>query len=145
MCDYEPICEFENQQELDNVLHWWQEKLFLQDWIISAKIVSHNEFDLEDSCGENILTFESKTAVIHLLDMNLYPKDSPVKYCQEKVLVHELLHCKYNFIQSTDSYSERYLDCIEHQRLEEMAKTLIMAKYDIPLDWFINDQVSTSD
>lgn len=135
MCDYGPICEFENQTELDTVLHWWQEKLFLQDWFISAKIVSHNEFDLADSCGENILTFEQKTSVIHLLDVKDYPKDSPIRYCQEKVLVHELLHCKYNFIQPiSDSYAERYLDVIEHQKLEEMAKTLMMVKYNISFE-----------
>lgn len=134
-----PICAFTNQQELNDCLSWWQEKLFLKDWFISATVENQSEFDMEGSCGENILTFEQKLSIIHILAVEDYPKSSPLKYCQEKVLVHELLHCKYNFLAPDSAiYEQKFFDEMDHQRLEEMAKTLIMTKYNLSLDWFKN-------
>ena len=135
-----PICEFKDQQELNECLSWWQEKLFLKDWFIEATIENQPGFDMEGSCGENIMTFEQKLAIIHILAVEDYPKISPLRYCQEKVLVHELLHCKYNFlVPDSTVFEQKYFDEMDHQRLEEMAKTLIMVKYKIPLSWFKND------
>ncbi len=132
-----PICEFKNQKELNKCLKWWCKKLFLTDWIIKAKIIPQSEFELPDSSGENLMIFEQKTAQIHLLEYKAASENSFTKYCQEKVLVHELLHCKYNYMQdSNGSYEGKFLDAHDHQTLEEMAKTLIMVKYKIPFGWF---------
>ena len=60
-----------------------------------------------------------------------------VKYFAEKTLVHELLHLKYNwFVPQKESVESVYYDTLEHSLLEQMAKSLIMAKYNIPLSWF---------
>ena len=48
----------------------------------------------------------------------------------------EVLHCKYNWIANNDSYEGKYVDVMEHSLLEQMAKSLIMTKYDLSLDYF---------
>ena len=53
-------------------------------------------------------------------------------------LVHELLHCKYDWMGNQGgTYEGVYLDATEHQKLEEMAKSLIMAKYGVGYDYFM--------
>lgn len=137
--DFGPICVIEDQKELDALLAWWQEKLFLQDWIINASVVSSKEFDLEDSAGENLMCVEQKMSTIHLLDASEAVKDSPVRFCHEKILVHELLHCLYDLLDPAEnSYTEKYLEMMDHARLEQMAKSLMMVKYGLSFDWFKN-------
>lgn len=56
----------------------------------------------------------------------------------EKDLVHELLHCKYDWMGCQGrTYEGVYLDATEHQKLEEMAKSLIMAKYGVDYNYFM--------
>ena len=139
----EPVLNFESSEQLNKYLAWWQEKLGLSDWIIKASVISLKDFEMEDSCGENLMVFENKSAVIHIADYKemLKEDDLAVKYCQEKVLVHELLHCLYDFMKPPEnSFEGSYFDAIEHQKLESMAKAFIMVKYDIPFSWFKNDK-----
>ena len=133
----EPICKFKDQAELDECLQWWMEKLFLTDWTIRCRIVHPADFELEDSCGENLMVFDNKEAMIHLLHYDDFHADSIVKICQEKILVHELLHCLYNFMKPAETnYEGKFVDVMDHQRLDAMAKSLIMVKYNIPFSWF---------
>ena len=140
----DPICEFKDQEELDVCLEWWKQKLFLMDWVISASIIPMKDFEMEDSVGENLMVFDNKEAVIHIVPKDDFPNDAVTKFCQEKVLVHELLHCLYNFMQPpANSYEGKYLDTMEHQRLDMMAKSLIMVKYGLDFSWFKNDKTKT--
>lgn len=131
-----PVIEFNSQAELDRCLEWWKEKLYLTDWCIVASIIPISEFDLSDSSGEASFVYEKKEAIIHLASKSDC-KDSPFRFCHEKILVHELLHLLYGFVPYSDSYEGRYLELAEHARLEAMAKTLLMVKYRIPPDWFM--------
>lgn len=70
-----PIEEFKTQEELNQCLKWWQDKLFLNDWIIKAKVCLPEEFVNEDACGENSMIFQNKQAMIRILDKQYYPKD----------------------------------------------------------------------
>ena len=147
MKEKQPVLNFESQEQLDKYLAWWQEKLGLSDWIIKASVISIKDFELDDSCGENLMVFENKSAVIHIADYKEMQgeDDLVVKYCQEKVLVHELLHCLYDFMKPPEnSFEGKYLDVLEHQKLETMAKGLIMVKYDLPFSWFKNDKNTNS-
>lgn len=126
---------FNSKEELYKYLTWWQEKLFLTDWIIKASICPPEDFMTKNCCGENEFHIENKTCVIRILHPKYYG-DRIMKYCAEKILVHELLHCKYNWIANNDSYEGKYVDVMEHSLLEQMAKSLIMAKYDLSLDYF---------
>ncbi len=126
---------FESQEELNQCLKWWQEKLFLTDWIIKARICEPCDFVTEDSCGENEFDMTNKCCVIRILSPEYYG-DRIMKYCAEKILVHELLHCHYNWLSNENSYEGKYVDVMEHRLLEQMAKSLVMAKYNLPLNYF---------
>lgn len=126
---------FNSKEELNTCLKWWQEKLFLTDWIIKARICEPCDFHNEYCMGENSFDMVNKCCAIRILDKKYY-SDRIMKYCAEKVLVHELLHCRYNWIANESSYEGKYVDVTEHGLLEQMAKSLIMAKYDLNLDYF---------
>lgn len=133
----EPICEFKDQDELQKCLEEWQERLFLSDWII--KVVRVNPVDMPNLAGANEFQTENKCSVIKLVEASEDAKSRIAKYCEEKTLVHELLHCKYNLIEDCGgSYEGKYLEITEHMLLEQMAKSLIMAKYNVGFEWFKN-------
>ncbi len=132
-----PIERFVSQDQLNECLKWWQEKLFLTDWIVKAEICSPDDFIEKGNMGENEFDMVNKSCVIRILDPKYYG-DRIMIYCGEKVLVHELLHCKYNWVYCESSYEGKYVDTIEHGLLEQMAKSLIMTKYDLSLDYFIS-------
>lgn len=133
-----PIEEFKTQEELNECLKWWQRRLFLDSWIIIAEVVDKISVIDGDSAdgvrGYNTYVFESEQSDIQILSKD---KSAGIdRYCAEKVLVHELLHLKYNWMECAGSYEAAYLCAMEHKLLEQMAKTLIMAKYNLELDYF---------
>lgn len=130
-----PIEEFETQQQLNECLKWWQSKLHLNHWLIKARIVGIDEID-ENNCGENHFVFESNESAIRILRKEDFSQECIIKYCAELILVHELLHLKYDFMKPCGTFESVFYDTMEHQKLEEMAKTLIMVKYNLDLDWF---------
>lgn len=129
---------FETEEELKEYTKYWQDKLFLNDWIIVPKICEPIGFEEKNRMGENILDMVNKCCVIRILSHKYYG-ERIMKYCAEKTLVHELLHCKYNWVYNDNSYEGKYVDTIEHGLLEQMAKSLIMAKYDVGLGYFIEN------
>lgn len=134
----EPIKIF-NEETLEESLKYWVSKLFLNNWTIKAKLVPLGELSLPDTVGNNTMVFENKSS---LITIGIIPIEDREKYIvklyDECTLVHELLHCKYNFIEGTGSFSQVYYDALEHQQLEELAKSLIMVKYNLPFEWFKN-------
>ena len=97
-----------------------------------------SDFNLEDSVGENISIYENKCTTIHLANPESYPSGAMLRFCHEKTLVHELLHCKYCYMSPPETYEGKNLELLEHQRLEEMARSLLMVKYGVDPDWFKN-------
>ena len=53
--------------------------------------------------------------------------------------MHELLHLRYPSIVDSTNYASAYMDIEEHRKIEELAKSLIMVKYDLPFSWFDRD------
>ncbi len=137
-----PIEVFQSQEQLKECLKWWQDKLCMNDWILSASVKSVDEMDCKDDQGENLMIHSRKVAEIRILKKTDMPDDSVAKrflrHCDEQILVHELLHCLYDWMDpgNNPSYEAVYTDEIEHQKLDQMAKTLIMVKYDLPLSYF---------
>lgn len=135
-----PIMEFENEGQLQDCIEEWKKVLFLHDWIIKGSIVD----DLVDDdgvklIGHNEFQVVNKCSVIRLQKPNEEVKSTIVKYCAEETLVHELLHCKYSWIVKDSSSIEAvHYNTLEHGLIEQMAKSLIMAKYDLPFEWFYN-------
>ena len=135
----EPIIEFKTIKEATDCLKEWQTRLFLDDWIIKIKLCRPDEFIGEDRCGENEYQVTNKSSVIRILKQKFYG-DRIVKFCHEETLIHELLHLKYGMVCPVDpvSYAEAHLRAHEHMLVEQMAKSLIMAKYNLPFEWFKN-------
>lgn len=138
-----PIDNFETQEQLEKCLREWQHILFLDGWLIIAHIEdelidSHGQ-EVEGAAGFNTFVYESSQADIKLLSDKAYKEKKYLfKHCMEKDLVHELLHCKYAWMENPNQYYESvYLETKEHQLLEEMAKSLIMAKHGVDYNYFM--------
>ena len=133
-----PICKFESNEQFWECLQYWQNRLFLDHWVIRADLVAEK---LEDNAsafleGRNNIAAASNCAYI---EVGQYEVETIEKHCEELTLVHELLHCKYAYLENTNETIESVeYELIQHQRLHEMARTLLMVKYDIGLDWFKN-------
>ena len=132
----EPINIFKSDEELQQSLKEWQERLFLTDWVIKAEIT--NELSSKGLHGHNDLKYSIKAAMIRInQETEVDGDDWIMRQPQELVLVHELLHCKMALLTNSNPTYEQYaLEIAEHQLLEEMAKSLIMAKYNLTFDYF---------
>lgn len=130
----EPIIEFETQEQLEASLREWQERLFLTDWIIRAK------FDSEiNAYAEVSKVTDVQSAIISIRPLDEVTSGRNTKYCAEKSLVHELLHLKLDLADFDNPPIEAVVfSYTQHQKIEQLSKSLIMAKYNIPFDWFKN-------
>ena len=135
-----PIMEFTSEEQLQSCIEEWKKILFLQDWVIKGKLVEelYNDSGAE-LAGDNNFQITNKCSLIQIVKASEDVKSRIVKYCAEATLVHELLHCKYNWtVKSSDSIEYAYYDNLEHSLIEQMAKSLIMVKYNLPFEWFYN-------
>lgn len=130
--------EFKDEAQAHECLKEWQTRLFLDDWTIKINIVDQSEMTLKDCAAENHFQIDGRCCVINIARLTDDIKSRIVKVVHEKELVHELLHCKYNWIHSDGEYEAKYVDVSEHSLLEQMAKSLIMAKHNLTFDWFKN-------
>lgn len=135
----EPIIEFKSQEELEASSKEWQSRLFLDDWIIRPTLCAVHEMNSPDNCGECNAETVGQSAVIRILKKEYFPTDAITKYCAEQILVHELLHCKYlSYERDPMTIEADCFDNVQHALLEQMSKSLIMAKYNLPFEWFKN-------
>lgn len=133
----DPIMRFESLDQAKACLSEWQKRLFLEDWIIRVELVEKDDLELDNVSGEVDFEYTNKSAVIRIL----YKIDDDFisKMPHELTLVHELLHLKYNLIHPAESgqhIEQVFYDMHEHMLLEQMAKSLIMVKYNLSYDWF---------
>jgi len=114
----------------------------LTDWTIKAQFAEPKTLKDENGTrllGQNEFQIINKCAVITIVKFDNDSKNSITRISHECVLIHELLHCKYNWIEATYSLVESiYYNALEHSLLEQMAKSLFMAKYNLPFSWFKN-------
>lgn len=130
-----PVITFGSQQQAEEYLAYWQDKLFLNNWIIDVKLVEPEE--IEGCQGGNSFVHSLMSSFIRISKHQ--EETSVTKECHEQTLVHELLHLKYNLMNSdSKSYESEYLYAEEHRLLEQLAKSLIMVKYNLSFDWFKN-------
>lgn len=126
----QPIVSFKDEEEFLSVAKDWKDKLFLGDWLIKFTLRKEKNLgETEDGaeklglCAYDIL---NKQAVISVANGE--------GTIAEFTLVHELLHCLTEY-GSCDNLDEE-MDAIEafyrrsiHSRLNQMAKSLLLAKY----------------
>jgi hypothetical protein len=111
----------------------WKERLGLHDWTIKIILAEPHEFIINDSDGECEYVTIMQCAKIRILKPEYYG-DRILKYCAERILVHELLHCAWAHLDTDNDGFNR----LQHSIMEKTARALICAKYDIPINWFDN-------
>lgn len=130
-----PVMEFKNEEELQQSLEEWQERLFLSDWNIAASLVNGEE--IAGLAGDSTVQWTNSCGTIRIRHFAEMPNGAIEKEPHEKVLVHELLHFKImGYTNSNAGIEEVFFDESQHRLLEQLAKSLIMAKYNIGYDWF---------
>lgn len=132
---------FNTVDEIMPYLREWKHRLFLDEWIICVGF--HDIHEYPDENGHVEFSIMNKTATITLLDKFDQENTRIMKNCHELILVHELLHLKIGFLEAPSTAEGKLWTTYEHQLIYEMSKALIMAKYNIGLDWFITDMVDT--
>lgn len=115
--------------------------MFLNDWTIKIDLLDEIEMPEQNCFGFNHYYSTNKACNISIKKMHNTDKDLLEKPCHELVIIHELLHCKpllTHWAKNEHSASACYLEQAEHTMLEQMAKSLLMAKYNINFEWFKN-------
>ena len=129
----EPIEKFD-RRKLQECAAYWQDKLQLKDWLI--KYTKTDDLDPNDN-GYCDFDFVHKCAIVKIRANKA--DDIMIKQPDELILVHELLHCKYPIYEKDGDYDSKIRADLQHQILEDMAKSLIMVKYNLSLYWFIKE------
>lgn len=132
--------EFKDEQQAYECLKEWQTRLFLDDWIIMIDFAENPTLN-DDECGAVVEQYASlKNACI--IFRKPYKLDdgcvSIEKICQEKDMLHELLHLKIIRLDNPFGIEAILFDTYQHQIVEQLAKSLLMAKYSLNFDWFKN-------
>lgn len=133
----EPVIQFKSQKELEECAMYWINKLLLDRHFIVVIFVPKEE--ISGSQGETKNTPDQEIALVRIADTVDFGDSEYVKICQELTLVHELLHIKYSLLTFPTNYEGQIAEYEEHKNLEQMAKSLLMVKYDISYDWFRNN------
>ena len=112
------------------LLNEWEERLGLQDWIITLKYnCKFSDLELEDCCGETNWVDAIKTATIKIVSSEEYGKDRIQDFDFEQILVHELLHIKFGLLSFTQQdYDGKVVAEVRHQLIDDLARALVMAK-----------------
>ena len=124
------------EEELLKLLKEWQERLGLGDWHIGVCLCKPEDIE-EGNAGESDVQWVNKCGTISILAKEYFPDDLLIKQPHEEILIHELLHFKF-FALKEETREEAYFEMKQHQLLEELAKALYMAKYNLNLGWWAN-------
>lgn len=134
----QPKMFFDSTDEMLGCLNEWKTVLGLSDWWIAGRICSKEDMNLEDCAGESEVQYVNRCGMVSILRKEDMPDDCIIKQPQEMTLIHELLHFK--FVGFTGEHLEQeFFALSQHQLLEDMAKALYMAKYNLNWNWFISD------
>lgn len=135
----EPKCNYYVDSTLQDSLEWWKKVLHLQNWCIKAVLTDEKlEVDGRAVHGRNTTEYLKCESFIEISTVEYAGEYT--KHCEELTLVHELLHCAMPlFCNDDDSATMRdaWVELLEHQRIDMLAKSLIMAKYGVGIEWFM--------
>ena len=135
----EPKCNYYVDSTLQDSLEWWKKVLPLQNWCIKAVLTDEKlEVDGRVVDGRNTREYLKCESFIEISTVEYAGEYT--KHCEELTLVHELLHCAMPlFCNDDDSATMRdaWVELLEHQRIDMLAKSLIMAKYGVGIEWFM--------
>lgn len=129
----EPIKTFKDIEEANECKREWQKRLGLSDWVIKVKLQDcYCKIPEENSAGYVHYEYGHRAAVIDVYNGEPDEKDL-IKMYAETILVHELIHCVM-----AELYAPDVMNLNQERVTESLARALILAKYDLPHDWFDN-------
>jgi len=138
-----PIEYFQNDKEFQKCAKEWQHKLFLDDWFIKFELIEQEiyaddkESKLFGYCQKVWENHEAIIRISHIKDN----KGTVTKGIEELTLIHELLHCKLFPLEVDEehsSYEGLTLALQNHVHIEQLAKSLLMAKYNLDYNYFMS-------
>ena len=115
--------------EKQDLLNEWKIRLGLQNWnIILRYNCEPSDLELQEVSGETSYISSTRVASIRILSEK-YFGDRMLVYDFEEILVHELLHIKFAYLQNQNgTYESKILQEKIHQLIEDLAQSLVMAK-----------------
>lgn len=102
----------------------WQNRLYLQEWIIKLNINCTNE-ETENNAALTVWQEVIKTACIHIVSEEEYGDDRIVGFDFEKTLVHELLHLKLCLLTDVEDEMQAR---VGHMEIDSLARAFVDAK-----------------
>ena len=101
----------------------WKHRLGLDDWQIDfIPNCNPNQFSNRNSCGETEYAESIKCAVIKIIDETYGYVCAPYAPLNiEKIIVHELLHLKFCFLDDSDNEIQNR---IVHQLIDDLARAI---------------------
>lgn len=120
------------EEELCELLSYWQHKLRLTDWRITTKIVRKKDLENEHAQAQVWANQDLRLAEISILDPIDYDGGEDWPQDIEGSLVHELTHLVFWFLESVDPEEDRVRYSLEEQAVEAIADALIAARLDKP-------------
>jgi hypothetical protein len=127
--------KFENREQAEKYLREWQHRLFLDDWIIKINLVDC--IDDEENCVGKV-DYNREYLYANIRIKKELNEDAIDTQCHEKVLVHELMHLVILQTENYEDIQNLYWNEKQHQIMERMTRSLILAKYDLSFDFFVN-------
>lgn len=112
------------QEELNESLIYWQDKLRLNDWIIELKLKRARNMR-EDCAGSVNWTLSKKMASISILDSIDYPEDVMGVQDMENTLIHELLHLHFASINDVYGNGSEVYQLFEEQAIESITDGIL--------------------
>lgn len=115
------------QEQLEERLAYWQEKLRLRDWIVSVRKGSPKEVGDNFSASVDIIHC-NKTASILILHEKHFPSIDAVGFPAMDIewnLVHELLHLHTRLINKTNDEDSNNYCMFEEQAIESVTSALL--------------------
>ena len=110
---------------INDLLKEWQHRLGLGDWhIVLEQECSPNDMTLTGVQGECERDEVNKCGVIRVLCEKDYG-NRILPFDKEKVLVHELMHFKFVFLEMNENELQNRL---VHQYIDDLARALVDAK-----------------
>lgn len=110
------------------LLHEWQERLFLKDWLIVMYTnCKPEEMELQDADGCVSYTETLKAAKIQIIDPKLR-EVSLRPFDFEETLVHELLHLKFCLLEQGEDWDKELQLRVLHQTIDELSRIFVALK-----------------
>ena len=114
------------EEELKELLPYWQKVLRLQDWIIKVELCKQSEIQ-EGRAAEINYVLANKQASIKILRHEDHPNDAWFPHDMEWSLVHELLHLHISTLDPEND-DKGITGLFEEQAIESITHGLIALK-----------------